>query len=169
LPADGKHLLLDQWREQARFPDVRDALRRMMKRHRASVVLIEDTNQGPSLLAQIRSFPGMQVWPINPVGGKVDRARAHQAVIRRGAIQLPSDAIWREAFVAEWKLFPCAGYDDQVDATVQYLEWISHNPAPPKRERGGIAAGSNFPIGYAPDGQTRGGVLRLNRPLQWWW
>ncbi len=66
LPVGGNHLLLEQWREQARYPDLRDAVRRMIKRHHASAVLIEDTNQGPSLLSEIRPRPGMGVYPIMP-------------------------------------------------------------------------------------------------------
>ena len=102
----------------------------MIKRHNASAVLIEDTNQGSALVSEIRPRPGMRVCPIIPIGDKIERVRKHQAIIRSGGIQLPSDAVWRESFIAEWSLFPCAGFDDQVDATVQYLEWISNNRRP---------------------------------------
>ena len=90
-------------------------------------------------------------------------------------IQLPSDAVWRESFVAEWTLFPCAGYDDQVDATVQYLEWISKNPAPPKRERPAVVGMTNSRgqqiqrTGCIPDAQGRGGVLTLGSGRRWYW
>ena len=86
----------------------------------------------------------MGVYPIIPIGDKVERVRKHQALIRYAGIQLPSDAVWRESFVAEWRLFPCAGYDDQVDATAQYLEWISNNPAPPKRKRSGVISMTEY-------------------------
>jgi hypothetical protein len=82
--------------------------------------------------------------------------------------------MWRESFVAEWGLFPCAGYDDQVDATVQYLGWISNNPAPPKREPAGVVAMANSRAqqiqrtGYMPDAQTRGCVLMLGRTHRYW-
>jgi predicted phage terminase large subunit-like protein len=174
LPLRGKHLLLEQWREQAWYPDLRDALRRMIRRHQPSAVLIEDTNQGSPLLSEFRKSSGMSVNPIIPVGDKVERARKHQGIIRRGGVQLPSDAVWRESFVAEWKLFPCAGYDDQVDATVQYLEWISNNPIPPKRERPGVIGGTNSHgqqiqrTGYRPDAQTRGAVLMLGERRAYW-
>jgi predicted phage terminase large subunit-like protein len=167
LPVGGSHLLLEQWREQARYPDFRDAVRRMIKRHRPSVVLIEDTGQGPSLLAEISPRPGMVVHPIIPIGDKIARVRKHQALIRYGGIQLPLDAVWRESFVAEWRLFPCAGYDDQVDATVQFLEWISNNPAPPKRERAAVGIVVNSrgqqiqSTGFVPDVRSRLGAGML--------
>ena len=175
LPVGGKHLLLEQWREQAHYPVLREVVRRMIKRHNASAVLIEDTNQGPSLVSEIRPRPGMRVCPIIPIGDKIERAREHQALIRSGGIQLPSDAVWRETFVTEWTLFPCAGYDDQVDATVQYLEWISNNPAPPKRERAAVAGMTNSRgqqirwTGCTPDAQGRGGVVTLGSGRRWYW
>jgi predicted phage terminase large subunit-like protein len=174
LPVRGNHLLLEQWREQARYPDLRDAVRRMIKRHHPSAVLIEDTNQGSPLLSEIRPRPGMGVYPIIPIGDKVERVRKHQALIRYGGIQLPSDAVWRESFVAEWRLFPCAGYDDQVDATAQYLEWISNNPAPPKRKRSGVISMTDSRgqqircTGCVPDRRSRGGVLTLGSGRRWY-
>ena len=174
LPVNGKHLLLHQWREQARYPDFRKAFRKMLKRYRPSAVLIEDTNQGSSLLTEIRPRPGMRVQPIVPIGDKVERARGRQAIIRSGGVQLPADAMWRESFVAEWKLFPCAGYDDQVDATVQYLEWISHNSAPAKREQGGIAGRVDprgqplYGLGNLTDSVGHGVAVSLNSRRRWW-
>ena len=84
LPVRGNHLLLEQWREQAHYPVLREAVRRMIKRHNASAVLIEDTNQGPPLLSEIRPRPGMRICPIMPIGDKIERARKHQAIIRSG-------------------------------------------------------------------------------------
>ena len=137
-------------------------------------MLIEDTNQGSSLLAEIGPRPGMTVHPIIPIGDKVERARGNRAIIRRGGVLLPAYAMWRESFVAEWKLFPCAGYDDQVDATVQYLEWISHNPAPAKREQGGIAGRVDprgqplYGLGALNDMQGHGVAVSLNSRRRWW-
>jgi phage terminase large subunit-like protein len=144
----------------------------MIARYNPSVVLIEDTNQGPALLSEIRSRPDLIVRAITPVGDKIERVRSHLTTIRKGCIQLPWDAEWRESFVAELTLFPCAGYDDQVDATVQYLDWIAKNPTPPKRERCASVA-LTYSTGQTvltsqtvPDMQTRGGVRTLGR--RWW-
>jgi predicted phage terminase large subunit-like protein len=174
LCVGGNHLLLQQWREQAHYPDLRDALRRMIRRHNASAVLIEDTSQGSALLSEIRLRPGMQICPIIPIGDKVERVRKHQAIIRSCRIQLPSDALWRESFVAEWRLFPCAGYDDQVDATVQYLEWISHNAALPKRERSGFIGMTNsrgqqiYGAGILADRQVQGVAVSQASRRPWY-
>ena len=175
LPVRGNHLLLEQWREQAHYPVLREAVRRMIKRHNASAVLIEDTNQGPSLVSEIRPRPGMRICPIIPIGDKIERARKHLTIIRSGGIQLPSDAVWRESFIAEWTLFPCAGYDDQVDATVQYLEWISNNAALPKRERSGFIGMTNSRgqqingAGILADRQVQGVAVSQASRRPWYW
>ena len=175
LPVRGNHLLLEQWREQAHYPVLREAVRRMIKRHNASAVLIEDTNQGPSLVSEIRPRPGMRVCPIIPIGDKIERARKHLTIIRSGGIQLPSDALWRESFIAEWALFPCAGFDDQVDATVQYLEWASHNAALPKRERSGFIGMTNsrgqqiYGAGILADRQVQGVAVSQASRRPWYW
>jgi predicted phage terminase large subunit-like protein len=172
LHVGDRHFLLRQWREQATYPDLRSAVHKMIARHNPSVVLIEDTNQGPALLSEIRSRPNMMVCAITPLGDKIERVRRHLATIRGSCIQLPRDAEWRESFVAELTLFPGAGYDDQVDATVQYLDWIANNPTPPKRARRAFGA-MTYSTGHAvlpspivPDVQTRGGVLV--RARRWW-
>jgi predicted phage terminase large subunit-like protein len=171
---DHYQLLLEQWRAQTGYPDFRDAVRAMMRRYRPSAVLIEDTNLGSALLSEIRPRLGMGVHPIIPIGDKIERVRQHQALIRNGGIQLPADAVRRENFVAEWTLFPCAGYDDQVDAAVQYLQWISRNPAPCKRERPAVAVMSDSrgqqiqPTGCVPDAQGRGGVLMHGSGRRWY-
>jgi predicted phage terminase large subunit-like protein len=175
LPVRGNHLLLEQWREQAHYPVLREVVRRMIKRHNVSAVLIEDTNQGSSLVSEIRPRPGMRVCPIIPIGDKIERARKHQAIIRSGGIQLPLDAVWRESFIVEWTLFPCAGFDDQVDATVQYLEWISHNAALPKRERAGFAGMTNsrgqqiYGAGILADRQVQGVAVSQASRRPWYW
>jgi len=172
LPVRDRHFLLRQWREQATYPDLRAAVHKMIARNNPSVVLIEDTNQGPALLSEIRPRPGMMVHAITPLGDKIERVRRHLATIRKGCIQLPWDADWRESFVAELTLFPGAGYDDQVDATMQYLDWIAKNPTPPKRERPAFGA-MTYSTGHTvfashtvPAIQNRGGVLTRGR--RWW-
>ncbi len=52
-----RHFLLRQWREQATYPELRSAVHKMIARHNPSVVLIEDTNQGPALLSRFDLAP----------------------------------------------------------------------------------------------------------------
>ena len=152
-PMGGVHRLLDQWREQARYPELRSQVRRFMREYRPSAVLIEDTGQGPSLRAEIRPQNGMEVVPIIPAGDKVERLRRHRRAIRDGLVQLPQGAAWRAEFISEATQFPYGPFDDQIDALSQYLDWITEHPDREERPSMAIAQGC--------DGQ--------GRPVRPWW
>jgi hypothetical protein len=134
------------------------------------VVLIEATGQGPALIGEIKSQLGMAVHGIDPVDAKTERIRRHLPTIRAACVELPDNAPWREDFIAEITLFPYAGFDDQVDAVAQYLEWIANNPKLPKRPKQALAVAVNSsgmmltPAHAQPSMQARGVVvLRRSR------
>jgi predicted phage terminase large subunit-like protein len=129
---DGAYLLLDQWREQASYPEFRSQARWFIRKYRPSAVLIEDTGQGPSLRAEIKPRNGMEVVPIIPVGDKVERLRRHRGAIRDGLVRLPEGAAWRAEFISEATQFPYGPFDDQMDALSQYLDWIAENLIRPR-------------------------------------
>jgi len=138
-PKDGAHFLLDQWREHARYTELRVQTRTFISRYRPSIVLIEATGQGPALISEINPRNGMDVVPITPSGDKVERLRKHRRVIRRGLVHLAEGALWREEFLNEAIEFPYGDFDDQLDALSQYLNWIAEHPSPPKRPPMAIA------------------------------
>jgi predicted phage terminase large subunit-like protein len=170
-PDGDVHRLLDQFREQASYPDLRSAVRKLIRHYRPSAVLIEATGQGPSLISELKRKPqpGMTVYEIDPVDGKTERIRRHLPIIRAGRIQLPGNASWREDFIAEMTLFPYASFDDQVDAVAQYLDWIATHPNPPKRPKQALAVAVNSrggvlpPADLQPSTQTRGMVVLRGR------
>jgi predicted phage terminase large subunit-like protein len=171
-PEGPTHRLLDQWREQASYPELRAAVYRFMRRYRPSAVLIEATGQGPSLIGEIKSRLGMTVYAIDPVDAKAERIRRHLPTIRAGRIELPDSAPWRQDFIAEMTLFPYAGFDDQVDAVAQYLDWIATHPNPSKRPKQALAVAVDSrgrvlpPARIEPSMQIRGLVV-VRRP-RWW-
>jgi hypothetical protein len=136
-------------------------------------VLVEATGQGPSLMSEIRPQAGMRVHAIVPVDNKAERIRRHLPTIRDRRIELPpdADAPWRRDFIAEMILFPYAGFDDQVDATAQYFDWVVMHPNPPKRPSQALAVAVNSrgmvlpPAHVQPTTQTRGMVV-IRR--SWW-
>jgi len=167
-PCEGRHLLRDQWRERARFDDLRSATLKLIGGYRPSVILIEDTGMGPMLLDKIKPRPGMEVVKIRQPGeDKVERLRKHRALIRDGLVQPCAGALWLEDFIAEVTLFPYVPFDDQVDAMTQYLNWIITNPTPKKRPPMGIIQGVDCqgrplqPPANVPNIQTKFGVVRL--------
>jgi predicted phage terminase large subunit-like protein len=132
-PHNGRYLLLDQWREQARYSDFRSEVRRFIRHRRPSAILVEATAQGPALISDIRPQDGVKIISVTPVEDKISRLRRHQKAIRAGVLLLPERAPWREEFVGELTLFPYTAFDDQVDALTQFLDWIAKNPNLPKR------------------------------------
>jgi hypothetical protein len=92
-------------------------------------VLIEATANGPALIAEARRRGNVKVVEIVPNGrSKADRLRDHTKTFRAGRVHLPGSTAWKDEFIAEFVEFPSAAFDDQVDATTQYLQWIKTNP-----------------------------------------
>ena len=64
-----------------------------------------------------------------PQGDKVMRMHAQTAVpgldpgIENGFVRLPQEAPWLAEYLHELALFPHGRFDDQVDATAQFLDW----------------------------------------------
>jgi predicted phage terminase large subunit-like protein len=139
----GAHLLLDQWREQARYPEFRSQVWLFIRKYQPSAVLIEDTGQGPSLRSEIKPRNGMELVPITPLGDKVERLRRHRRAIRSGLVQLPEGAAWRAEFISEATQFPYGPFDDQMDALSQYLDWIAKHPNLKERPPRAICQGAD--------------------------
>jgi predicted phage terminase large subunit-like protein len=176
-PRDGADLLLDQWREQTTYREFRSQTWRFIRKYRPSVVLIEDTGQGPALISEIKQQNGMELVPVTPVGDKVERLRNHRRAIRRGLVQLAHPTRWYHDFIEEATQFPYGPFDDQIDAVSQYLDWIAKHPTPHKRPPMALSQGVNSqgrPLGYGanpPTRQLNGMVVALrsrfrpNRPF----
>jgi predicted phage terminase large subunit-like protein len=66
---------------------------------------------------------------------KLTRVEVQSAKLRDGLIYLPQDgrnAPWLHDFINELKACPAGKYDDQVDALVQFLEWLDNRRGRPK-------------------------------------
>lgn len=114
-------------------------------------VLIENTANGPDIIAELRNeLPG--IVPVIPQGDKVMRAHAVSPIWESGNVYVPGfaradgmgyDAARTPAWVQEWigehTGFPNGAHDDQVDTTTQVLNWlrgVTATPAPAGQERG---------------------------------
>lgn len=138
--SDGRnHFLLEQWRQQAEYVDVVSAIKGFIRRHRPTAVIIENTAQGAALISQFRSR-NLNVISATPSGrSKIARLRDHLPTIRAGRIHLAQNAPWICDYVDELASFPNSRFDDQVDATSQFLAYVAHNKEiakPPMRDLG---------------------------------
>jgi predicted phage terminase large subunit-like protein len=121
---DEKNLyLLNQFREQCEFDELKRMTRRFIKRHQPYVVLIEKTANGPALISELRR-KGKPVLPITPRGSKAARLNRHIDKIRDGRVQLPENAVFNAKFGAEFERFHRREHADQVDAFTQMADWF---------------------------------------------
>ena len=141
-PFDGNHILLEQWREQCNYERLKSAYWFFVRNFRPSVALIEATANGPALISEAKRKAIVRVVEIMPDGrSKAARLLAHVPDIRRGRILLPEAATWRPDYIKEFVDFPLGAFDDQIDATTQYFDWITANPVPAPLPQRAIAAG----------------------------
>jgi phage terminase large subunit-like protein len=56
-PASGNYYLLGQFRQQTKFADLRETLRRLRKYYRPVAILIEHTANGPALISDLGAKP----------------------------------------------------------------------------------------------------------------
>ena len=138
----GNHLLVDQWREQCGYEALRTAFWKFVRRFRPSAALIEATANGPALISDASRKTWIQLVEIMPDNrSKAARLLPHVPLIRGGHIHLPPAAPWRADYIKEFVEFPAGLFDDQIDATTQYLDWITINPTPELPPERGVAAG----------------------------
>ena len=94
-------------------------------------------SQRASLIHRAKRFGRLNVIPVTPDGrSKVERLKRHIHVIRDRHIILPLGAEWVEGYLDEILEFPTGPFDDQVDATTQYLDFMAKTPSlsmPPAR------------------------------------
>lgn len=88
----------------------------------ATRVLVEDKANGSAIINVLQRE--MFCIPVNPLGGKVSRARAISAAVESGHVYLPKDAPWLGEYVDQWCAFPNSANDDMVDSTSQALNYM---------------------------------------------
>jgi hypothetical protein len=72
-----RFLLIDQWRQQCLYRDLRSFSAKFIKRYRPSAVIIEMTGQGPALYSDIRQKPWMLLQSVTPSESKIERLGKH--------------------------------------------------------------------------------------------
>ena len=80
----------------------------------------------PTQLIQDLRHSGLhEVQPYSPGSSeKQMRVRVQTPTIEGGFVYLPTEAAWLADYLNEFTAFPGGKHDDQVDSTVQFLDWI---------------------------------------------
>ncbi len=145
----GRFYLLQAWRRQVDYPELRHSVIEHARRLRPDVILIEDKGSGIGLIQDLRAdSEGFPVIAWNPGHfDKETRMRVHSAKIEAGVVWLPPEAPWLEEFLNEVRRFPNGTHDDQIDAMSQLLEYFDQpaSPWPADRPRHRLKAGQATP------------------------
>ena len=122
-----KFYLLHVYRNRLTFPELKRAAKDLYERFQPRKVVIEDKASGTSLIQALMAegIFGVEAYQIPPGSDKSMRTVGQSINFESGHVLLPSDASWLEEYVRELTGFPGAKFDDQVDSTVQALDFMS--------------------------------------------
>jgi predicted phage terminase large subunit-like protein len=124
-----KYYLLNVFRQKLTYPDLRRAILEQAKRYNAKNIVIEDKASGTQLIQDLNSdfVYGVNAYKPPPGTDKIMRLHAQTAMFENGFVLLPRHAPWLADYVKELTSFPGTRYDDQVDSTTQFLDYIRQN------------------------------------------
>jgi predicted phage terminase large subunit-like protein len=115
--------LLDVWRGQLDYPDLKAKMLLLVDEWEPDQVLIEDASSGRPLFQELFRNDRRLFLRIRPDKEKEIRFAAACAPVEEGKVYLPAEAPWLAAFKRELQGFPRASKDDQVDSFSQFLNW----------------------------------------------
>jgi predicted phage terminase large subunit-like protein len=122
------YYLLDVYKEQIEYPELKHSLKNMAEKWRPSTILIEDKASGQSLIQDIKRETALPVIKINPTKDKLTRLAAVSPLFESGRVFFPEVADWLTDYEMELFKFPSTSHDDQVDSTSQFLNWTKLVP-----------------------------------------
>lgn len=123
------YYLIDLWRDRLEFPALKRKAIALAQQYKPHGILVEKIGVGISLHDELRDTNAQGVpkpIAIKPHNDKVSRLEGGSARIEAGQVYLPKDVPWLDTFLNELLGFPNTKYDDQVDSTSQFLEWIKN-------------------------------------------
>lgn len=117
------YFLWDVFAKRMEYPKLKKQVGRQHTKHNPNAILIEDKSSGQSLIQEFRNT-GMPIIGIIPVADKTTRMSVESDTIEGGKVYLPESAPWLVDYESEMGMFPYGQFDDQVDSTSQFLNWI---------------------------------------------
>ncbi|WP_162896742.1 phage terminase large subunit [Ruegeria sp. AD91A] len=113
--------LLDVWRGQVDYTDLKSKPLSLVNRWDPDHVLIEVAASGKPLFDELFFDDRRRYERIKPDKDKETRFQSACAPVEEGRVMLPIDAPWLVAFKRELQSFPRGRNDDQVDSVSQFL------------------------------------------------
>lgn len=128
------YYLIDLWRSQVEYPELKQKAIFMATRDNPDFVLIEDKASGQSLIQDLKTSSKLTIYPITPHKDKVTRASSITPIIETGNVNIDPNAYWVDGFLTECDMFPNGKHDDMVDSMSQFLNWAKGNKRLQKNE-----------------------------------
>jgi predicted phage terminase large subunit-like protein len=141
---------LDVYRARPEYPKLKRKVQALRDQWNADEVVVEMANTGYALCQEFRDERRGRLVGYKPLDDKETRFAVQMDKIERGMILIPRGADWLPDFKRELLAFPNGRYDDQVDSTAQFLDWIGRRPGRAKCEQrlnGGRPAALVRPLG----------------------
>ncbi len=123
---DAGYYVLDVWREQVEYPDLKRAIIDQFNRYNPSAVLIEDAASGQSIIQDLQRTTTLPIIAVKAKGSKQARADSVSPLWEAGKVYLPETAPWLHIFLEEHLAFPFGAHDDTVDPGVYALQRLSN-------------------------------------------
>ena len=114
--------LLDVWRGQLDYPELKAKTLQLVRDWDPDLVLIEDAATGRPLFSELFR-DDKRYQRIAPKDDKEIRFASACAPVEEGTVLLPTEAPWLLDFKRELQSFPRGRNDDQVDSFSQFLNW----------------------------------------------
>lgn len=127
LIKSNRYYLLDVCRDKIDYPTLKARAIAQAARYDPRVVLIEDTGVGTGLIKELQQA-GVNVVAVKVSTSKEARAAVKSAMFEGGRVLLPARATWLSEYENELLSFPGSRHDDQVDSTVQALDYVVEEP-----------------------------------------
>jgi predicted phage terminase large subunit-like protein len=123
------YYLLNVVRLKLNFPELERKALELAHEFCGATFLIEDKASGTQLIQILQSkfINGVTGYTPPPGADKAMRLHAQTSMFANGRVFLPSSAPWLADYIHELTSFPGTLYNDQVDSTTQFLDYISKN------------------------------------------
>ena len=123
----GKFYLLHVYRNRLTFPALKRAAKELYERFKPRKVAIEDKASGTSLIQELKAegLLGIEAYQLPPGSDKAMRTVGQSIRFESGKVLIPAAAPWLNDYLNELLAFPGGKFDDQVDSTIQALEFMS--------------------------------------------
>jgi len=122
---NSNYYLIDVLRERLDYPSLKKTIINNALNFKPNAVIVEDKASGQQIIQELTNN-GLNIIKIMPKFDKLTRLIINSNIFESGRVFLPINKNWSVDFFSELLAFPNTNFDDQIDSTTQFLEWIEN-------------------------------------------